>query len=195
MNLIFDLGNVIVTWDPVAIVRSVIGGPGAVRLAEHLFAHPDWVDVDRGVLSLDDAALRAIERTDVDEHIIHAVYQAVAPSLRPIAPNVELLHDLHRQGHKLYALSNMGHVSADYLQQQGTIWSLFSDVVISARVGLVKPELEIYRLMLQQFGLQAEEALYIDDSLPNVLAARELGLRSIHYLGQDHSLAEELLIR
>lgn len=190
MNIIFDLGNVIVTWDPVSIVRSVISGPGAVRLAEHLFAHPDWIEVDRGTLTLDEAALRAIERTDVDAHIIHAIYQAVAPSLLPIAENVGLLHELKKQGHQLYALSNMGHVSADYLQQQSTFWPLFSDVVISARIGMVKPELEIYRYALQKFGLQAHEVVFVDDALPNVSAARELGIRGIHYLNHEQCLAE-----
>ena len=123
-NIIFDLGNVVVTWDPVAIVRSVIEGPGAVRLAEQLFAHADWVEVDRGTLTLDEAALRAIERTDVDADIIHAIYRAVAPSLQPLPQSVELLHSLKKQGHQLYALSNMGHVSADYLQQHGVFWPL-----------------------------------------------------------------------
>lgn len=193
MNVIFDLGNVVVTWDPVAIVRSVIEGPGAVRLAEQLFAHADWVEVDRGTLTLDEAALRAIERTDVDADIIHAIYRAVAPSLLPLPQSVELLHSLKKQGHQLYALSNMGHVSADYLQQHGVFWPLFNDVIISARVGLVKPELAIYRHMLQQFGLRAEEAVFIDDSLPNVLAARELGLRAIHYLSHAQCLAELLV--
>lgn len=193
MNVIFDLGNVVVTWDPVAIVRSVIEGPGAVRLAEQLFAHADWVEVDRGTLTLDEAALRAIERTDVDADIIHAIYRAVAPSLLPLPQSVELLHSLKKQGHQLYALSNMGHVSADYLQQHGVFWPLFNDVIISARVGLVKPELAIYRHMLQQLGLRAEEAVFIDDSLPNVLAARELGLRAIHYLSHAQCLAELLV--
>ena len=193
MNVIFDLGNVVVTWDPVAIVRSVIEGPGAVRLAEQLFAHADWVEVDRGTLTLDEAALRAIERTDVDADIIHAIYRAVAPSLQPLPQSVELLHSLKKQGHQLYALSNMGHVSADYLQQHGVFWPLFNDVIISARVGLVKPELAIYRHMLQQFGLRAEEVVFIDDSLPNVLAARELGLRAIHYLSHAQCLAELLV--
>ena len=87
----------------------------------------------------------------------------------------------------------MGHVSADYLQQHGVFWPLFNDVIISARVGLVKPELAIYRHMLQQFGLRAEEAVFIDDSLPNVLAARELGLRAIHYLSHAQCLAELLV--
>ena len=183
MNLVFDLGNVLVRWDPVAIVRSVIDGPWAVRLAEHLFAHPDWVSVDRGTLTLEQAAERAIERTDVDDAIIHAAFAAVAPSLQPLPESVALLDAVVAQGHSLYALSNMGHVSADYLQRQASFWPKFKDVVISARVGLVKPEPAIFELMLAQFGLAAHECLFIDDSLDNVQAAQALGIDAIHFTG------------
>lgn len=96
MNVIFDLGNVLVRWDPVAIVRSVIDGPGAVRLAQHLFVHPDWLDVDRGSLTLEQAAAQAIERTEVDEPIIHRIYAAVAPSLQTLPASVAVLDDLKK---------------------------------------------------------------------------------------------------
>src|SRR5574344_160009 len=183
VNRVFDLGNVLVRWDPVAIVRSVIDGPGAVRLAEHIFAHPDWVSVDRGTLTLEQAAERAIERTDVDDAIIHAAVAAVAPSRQPLPESVALLDAVVAQGHSLYALSNMGHVSADYLQLQASFWPKFKDVVISARVGLVKPEPAIFELMLAQFGLASHECLFIDDSLDNVQAAQALGIDAIHFTG------------
>ncbi len=176
MNVVFDLGNVLVRWDPVAIVRSVIDGPGAVRLAQRLFMHPDWLEVDRGSLTLEQAAAQAIERTEVDEPIIHAVYSAVAPSLQAIPESVAVLDDLKKQGHTLYALSNMGQVSAAYLQQHASFWSSFKDVVISCRVGLVKPEPAIFETMLAQFGLAAADCLFIDDSKENVQAALTLGL-------------------
>lgn len=176
MNVIFDLGNVLVRWDPVAIVRSVIDGPGAVRLAQHLFVHPDWLEVDRGALTLEQAAVQAIERTEVDEPIIHGIYAAVAPSLQTLPASEAILDDLKKQGHTLYALSNMGQVSASYLQQHASFWSSFKDVVISSRVGLVKPQPEIFMTMLAQFGLLAADCLFIDDSAENVEAALALGL-------------------
>ncbi len=176
MNVVFDLGNVLVRWDPVAIVRSVIDGPGAVRLAEHLFTHHDWIEVDRGTLTLEQAAERAIERTEVDDAIIHAAYAAVAPSLQTLPESVALLESLHQQGHTLYALSNMGQVSADYLERQAGFWRYFKAVAISSRLGLVKPEPEIFHAMLTQFGLAASDCLFIDDSKENVQAALALGL-------------------
>lgn len=176
MNVVFDLGNVLVRWDPVAIVRSVIDAPGAVRLAQRLFMHPDWLAVDRGSLTLEQAAAQAIERTEVDEPIIHGIYAAVAPSLQAIPESVAILDDLKKQGHTLYALSNMGQVSATYLQQHASFWSSFKDVVISSRVGLIKPEPAIFETMLAQFGLAAADCLFIDDSKENVQAALTLGL-------------------
>lgn len=181
VNLIFDLGNVLVRWDPVAIARSVVAGPGAVRLAEHLFAHPDWQEVDRGSLSLDEVIARAVERTDVDEPIVRGVYEAVASSLITIPESFALAQELKNKGHTLYALSNMGHVCADYLQAHAPFWSLFKDVVISARVGLLKPEPAIFAHMLTQFGLSADDCLFFDDTLANVEAARSCGIQAIHF--------------
>ena len=76
MNIIFDIGNVLVRWDPVEIVRSVINAPGAVRVAEHLFAHPDWLEVDAENLKGTVKELPSREAIDVpvDEMLIVELY-------------------------------------------------------------------------------------------------------------------------
>ena len=89
---------------------------------------------------------------------------------------VALIEELHGAGHALYALSNMGHASIDWLERQD-FWRFFSGKVVSARVRMMKPEPDIYRYLLVSFDLQAEECLFIDDSQANVAAAEALGLR------------------
>lgn len=192
VNLVFDLGNVLVRWDPVAITRSVVPGAGAVRLAEHLFAHPDWLEVDRGTMTLDEATARAVERTDVDEPIVAAAFAAVAPSLQPIPESVALLADLRQAGYPLYALSNMGAVSAAWLANNMTFWPWFQGRLISAEEHLVKPEAAIFERLCSRFGLKAVECIFIDDSQANVEAARQLGMQAIHFVDAD-SCREALL--
>lgn len=182
VNLVFDLGNVLVRWDPVAITRSVVSGAGAVRLAEHLFTHPDWLEVDRGTMTLEEATARAVERTDVDEPIVAAAFAAVAPSLQPIPESVALLADLHHAGHPLYALSNMGQVSAAWLAKNMSFWPWFKGRLISAEEHLVKPEAAIFERLCERFALQAADCIFIDDSLANVEAARQLGMQAIHFV-------------
>ena len=178
MAIIFDLGRVVVSWDPVGIVSAVRGPEGAAALAERLFNHPDWLEVDRGTLSLHTMARRAEERTGLSAADNLAILQAVPASLLPDPAMVALIEELHGAGHALYALSNMGHASIDWLERQD-FWRFFSGKVVSARVRMMKPEPDIYRYLLVSFDLQAEECLFIDDSPANVAAAEALGLRGL----------------
>ncbi|ACQ92982.1 HAD-superfamily hydrolase, subfamily IA, variant 3 [Tolumonas auensis DSM 9187] len=181
MNIIFDIGNVLVKWDPVDIVRSVINAPGAVRVAEHLFDHADWHEVDRGCLTIPEIIQRAVERTDIDEDIVTAIYQAVPASLTPIAENIDLLLQLKRAGHGIYALSNMGLDNAAYLAKTAPFWNEFDGRVISAEVKLIKPDPAIYEYLLEKNGLTNSGCIFIDDSLINVHTAENLGIKSIHF--------------
>ncbi|MFM5878460.1 HAD family hydrolase [Aeromonas sanarellii] len=178
MAIIFDLGRVVVSWDPVGIVSAVRGPQGAAELAERLFNHPDWLEVDRGTLSLHTMARQAQARTGLSAADNLAILQAVPASLLPDPAMVALIEELHGAGHALYALSNMGHASIDWLERQD-FWRFFSGKVVSARVRMMKPEPDIYRYLLVSFDLQAEECLFIDDSPANVAAAEALGLRGL----------------
>lgn len=181
MVVIFDLGRVVVRWDPEAIVSSVRGPDGAKALAERLFDHPDWLAVDRGVLSIEAMAEQAVTRTGLTWQENLAILQAVPASLI-VDPFMEkLIADLHQAGHTLYALSNMGHASIEWLEQQCDFWRYFSGKVVSARVRMMKPEADIYRYLLTAFDLQPQDCLFIDDSLVNVEAAQALGIKSIQF--------------
>ncbi|MGY3904192.1 HAD family hydrolase [Aeromonas lusitana] len=179
MAIIFDLGRVVVSWDPVAIVSSVMGPAEAEILADRLFNHPDWLEVDRGTLSLHTMARQAEARTGLSAAQNLAILQAVPASLLPDPAMVRLIEELHGAGHVLYALSNMGHASIDWLEQHQPFWRFFSGKVVSARVRMMKPEPDIYRYLLVSFDLKAEECLFIDDSAANVAAAEALGLRGL----------------
>ncbi|MFM4822954.1 HAD family hydrolase [Aeromonas hydrophila] len=176
MAIIFDLGRVVVSWDPVGIVRSVRGEHGAEQLAERLFNHPDWLEVDRGTLSLHTMARQAEHRTGLSAAENLAILQAVPASLVPDPAMLSLIESLHGAGHPLYALSNMGHACIDWLEQHQPFWRFFSGKVVSARVRMMKPEPDIYRYLLVSFDLQAEQCLFIDDSPANVTAAQALGI-------------------
>ncbi|WP_336988386.1 HAD family phosphatase [Aeromonas hydrophila] len=176
MAIIFDLGRVVVSWDPVDIVRSVRGAYEAEQLAERLFNHPDWLEVDRGTLSLHTMARQAEHRTGLSAAENLAILQAVPASLVPDPAMLSLIESLHGAGHTLYALSNMGHASIDWLEQHQPFWRFFSGKVVSARVRMMKPEPDIYRYLLVSFDLQAEQCLFIDDCPANVTAAQALGI-------------------
>jgi putative hydrolase of the HAD superfamily len=182
LNLVFDLGGVVVRWDPDAIIASVF--PDRTlhpKVKAGVFAHPDWLELDRGTLEREDAIERAAQRTGVPVEEIRRLLHAVPPSLVVFPDTVDLLYRLKRKGYPLYCLSNMHFASIDYLESAHTFWDVFDGRVISCRLKLCKPETEIYEHLLQMYALTPEETLFIDDVEKNLDAAAELGIGTLRF--------------
>lgn len=182
MNLIFDLGGVVVRWDPAAIIASVFDDEELqAKVREGVFAHPDWLELDRGTLGREDAIRRAAQRVGMAEGEIRRLLLAVPPSLTPIPETIELLYRLRAQGHPLYCLSNMHVASIEHLEGEQKFFEVFTGKVISCRLNLCKPEAAIYRHALETYGLRAEDTVFIDDVEVNIEAAATIGLRTIQF--------------
>ncbi|HJT62953.1 MAG TPA: HAD family phosphatase [Burkholderiales bacterium] len=182
MNLIFDLGGVVVRWDPAAIIASVFQDQKLrAKAREGVFEHADWLELDRGTLGREDAIRRAAQRTGIDAAELTRLLIAVPPSLVPIPQTVELLYRLKAGGYPLYCLSNMHLASIEHLEREQKFFEVFTGRVISCRLNLCKPEPAIYRHALQTYGLRAEDTVFIDDVEVNIQAAAKVGLRTIQF--------------
>ena len=182
MNLVFDLGGVVVRWDPDAIIASVFPDRNIhSKLKADVFAHPDWLELDRGTLEREDAIARAAQRTGVAVEDIRRLVHAVPASLVVFPDTVDLLHRLKRQGYPLYCLSNMHFASIEYLESAHTFWDLFDGRVISCRLRLCKPEAAIYEHLLRTHALDPADTLFIDDVQKNLDAAAKLGIRTLRF--------------
>lgn len=182
MNLIFDLGGVVVRWDPAAIIASVFDDEDVrSRIRAGVFAHPDWLELDRGTLDREEAIRRAARRAGMAQGEIRRLLLAVPPSLVPIPETIELLYRLKAQGHPLYCLSNMHVASIEHLEREQKFFEVFRGKVISCRLNLCKPEPAIYEHALRLNGLKPNETVFIDDAQVNVDAAAKLGIRTIQF--------------
>jgi putative hydrolase of the HAD superfamily len=182
MNLIFDLGGVVVRWDPAAIIASVFEDEKLrARVREGVFEHADWLELDRGTLGREDAIRRAAQRTGIDPAELTRLLVAVPPSLVPIPQTVELLYRLKARGYPLYCLSNMHVASIEHLEREQRFFEVFTGRVISCRLNLCKPEAAIYRHALETYALRAEDTVFIDDVEVNIEAAAHVGLRTIQF--------------
>jgi putative hydrolase of the HAD superfamily len=182
LNLIFDLGGVVVRWDPDAIIAGVFPDKKVrVKVREDVLAHPDWLELDRGTLALDEAARRAARRTGIAEAELARLLAAVPPSLVPFPESVDLLYRLKARGYPLYCLSNMGFASIEHLERSHSFFEVFSGRVISCRLKLCKPEPAIYQHALTTYNLAARDTVFIDDVEKNVAAAAQLGIRTIQF--------------
>jgi putative hydrolase of the HAD superfamily len=124
---------------------------------------------------------RGARRAGVPEdQLAHIIYQVPA-ALVPIPETIEIIRQLKAAGHCLYALSNMGEVSMQHLEQSYDFLELFDGKVISARVRMIKPELEIFAHLLEQYQLDPRQTVFIDDLAANIESAAHFGIHTIHF--------------
>ena len=101
----------------------------------------------------------------------------------PIKPMIRLVNTLKQEGkHRLFILSNYAKKASDLLiQNHQDFFSLFEDIIISANIGMIKPEQEIYKHLIGKHALTPQECLFVDDTKANIASAQKLGITGIHF--------------
>ncbi|HTD73303.1 MAG TPA: HAD family phosphatase [Steroidobacteraceae bacterium] len=179
-NVIFDLGGVVLDWNPAAIVALFESVPERQAALRHaLFGHADWRMFDRGALTESELIQRLQLRLGSTQAEVEAILGAIRNSLVEKPETVELLRALQGRGTPLYCLSNMPAAIYTHLRQRHNFWDAFSGIVISGEIQMMKPEPEVFMHLLETFDLRAEESVFIDDLPANVESARQVGLHAI----------------
>jgi putative hydrolase of the HAD superfamily len=140
------------------------------------------VELDRGTIELEQAIDRGATRTGLPSEDIERLLGAVPRFLTPIEATIDLIHDLSHTENRLFVLSNMHLASIAYLEQHHKIWDLFDGIVISSRIQMVKPELQIYEYLLKLYRLEPAETVFIDDLHENLVAASSVGIKTIQFV-------------
>lgn len=192
-NVVFDFGGVLVRWAPREVVASLFEPSVHDRLMQESFQHADWLEVDRGTLDEASTSARVAQRTGLPQASIAELLKRARESLEPIPDSIALLRKVAGiEGVHLYGLSNMHGDTFRYLQGRFDFWSLFEGIVISGDIGMLKPDRDIFEHLTSRFKLNPAESVFIDDNLPNVLAARAHGLKGIQFSGAAACAAELL---
>ena len=115
-------------------------------------------------------------------HLIRAYDEYWEESLSGVIPgSIEILKQLKEMKYPLYGLSNWSGETFQRAQHKYDFLNLFDDMVISGDVKMIKPDPAIFELALQKFGKNADECIYIDNSLPNIQQAQKMGFTTIHF--------------
>jgi putative hydrolase of the HAD superfamily len=195
-NVIFDLGGVLIEWNPDRILASYYADLEMRAIMKTaLFLHPDWLQLDRGTLNEADLLARAAERTGRPAAELRGLLAAVRESLHTKTETVTLLEKLSARGVPLYCLSNMSSDIFAYLRERHSFWGVFRGIVISGDIQMIKPEPEIFEFLLRRYGLAAAQTVFVDDSQPNIEAARGVGIHPVWFksAGQCELELEKLL--
>ena len=192
LNLVFDLGQVMIRWEPEALVRRFFPDrcgtdAQAHGLAQTCFRSKAWSDFDAGLLDTDGVALQLAQGIQEPLSRVRAMVVDIAHALTPIAASVDLLVQLHQwrqsqkvTGLRLWYLSNMPEPYADHLIEAYSYFHAFDGGVFSGRVKLAKPDPAIYAHAELVLGLVPDHTVFFDDHWPNVQAANERGWQGVH---------------
>src|SRR5262249_3516364 len=176
------LGAVLLEWNPHSVVRGMWPDEErARRVFASTIAHSDWLDFDRGSLHEPQLVERFAARSGETHDDIRLLMTNVRESLTPVALGLELLNHAKAAPLPLFCLSNMPASTYAYLRRRHAFFDDFKEIVISGAVGLLKPEPEIFLHALGVFGIEPEDAIFIDDREDNVSAARAVGIHAYQF--------------
>ena len=171
-NILFDMGNVLIYFDRNLFMdRLGLDEADKKLLTRELFLSLEWARMDRGSL-VEPQAVESISRR-LPERLHDAAEKLVSHWDEPLIPvpgMYELIRELKSAGYGIYLLSNASLRQHEYWPRIEAS-QFFDGTLISADEGLMKPQPEIYRLILERFGLKAEESFFIDDLPSNIEGA------------------------
>jgi len=179
--VVFDLGGVLIDWNPRYLYRTLFGGDTAAM--EHFLTHvcsPAWNHRQDAGRSFAEGSAELIREFPEARLLIEAWRERFAETLGgPIAGTVEVLATLRERGVPLYALSNWWAETFPIARERFDFLGWFDGIVISGELGMAKPDPRIFAHLLDRYGLRAEATVFVDDLPVNVTAAGAAGMQTI----------------
>lgn len=183
-TVVFDIGGVLLDWDPRYLYRKLLGDEAAVEWFLTEVCTPEWNrEQDRGRPWAEAVAEMSTRFPEQAELIAayHSRWDEMVAG--PIAGTVGLLARLRERGVPCYALTNFSVEMFTRVRRRFEFLDWFDGIVVSGAEGLIKPDPRIYRLLLERFRLDPATTFYVDDQPANVTAARALGMRTHQFTG------------
>lgn len=180
--VVFDVGNVLLTWQPGEILTRLIPERPDLHdtLNIRIFKSPYWCMRDRGTITMVEAvdamSANAPELTPYVRRVMEGWID-----LPEIPEGVEAVRACKAHGKKIYALTNYADTPFAHACANHTVFDQFDDFVCSAREHLLKPGLEIYATLIHRYSLDPARTLFIDDTPANIEAALESGWQGLCY--------------
>lgn len=190
-NIIFDFGGVLIDWNPLYLYRNIFDTEEEVNHFLENVCRYDWN-------ILQDAGRSLAEATRVlqDQHPEHreeiAIYYGRWDEMLggTIEENVKLIRPL-KEKYSIYGLTNWSAETIPIAMDRYDFFNDLDGIVVSGAEKIIKPDPRIYQILLERYGIQAEESLFIDDNYANIEAAQQLGFQTIHL--EDGINLEEIL--
>jgi len=199
-NIIFDLGNVIMQNPTINLVKQFFKDEKDAEIFnDFIFKSEYWRMMDLGQIDNETIANEIEEKRLVDVSDFREVHDFMNNWFTKCIPNVktmELAQSLKEKGYNIYILSNIANATFEYFSKTYEFFSIADGTVISAKVGIKKPDRKIFDILIERYSLNAEECLLIDDDDTNRTfeTANAIGIKGRRVLPNDAEDIEKLLI-
>ena len=179
----FDLGGVLLNWNPRHLYRKLF--PGDEAAMEAFLANVctvPWNERQDAGRTFAEAHAELVALHPDKAHLIEAFGTRFDEMIAgPIEGTVEILADLRRRGVPRYALTNWSAETFPPARARYDFLSWFDGIVVSGEERVIKPDPRIFRILLERYAIVPGEAIFIDDNPANAAAAHALGLHGIHF--------------
>ena len=181
-SVVFDLGNVLIDWNPRYLYRKLIPTETELEWFLENICDEKWNAKHDAGHSFSDGIAEYSKKFPQYSELIEAWFgrweEMLGDSLEEV---VDILSALKLSRMSLYILSNWSAETYPIAEKRFDFLHWFDGKVISGEIGIVKPDLEIFKFLMTSYNLTPQKTVFIDDKLVNVEAAKELGIHGIHF--------------
>lgn len=194
-NIVFDIGNVLTDFRWVEFLRDKGFDDGMIRrIAKVSVEGPHWNEVDRGVWSMEKVLQAFIDLDPEISDEIRRAFENIHGMVTPRAYAIPWINELKEKGYRVYYLSNFSYKAYEECAEALSFMPYTDGGILSFREHVIKPDSEIYQLLLHRYGLKAEESVFLDDSAANVEGAKAEGFAGIVFKTKEQALEELALL-
>lgn len=180
--LVFDLGGVLIDWSPRYLYQKLFENPEELDFFLKHVCPLDWNLRMDGGISFQQGIRERIQKFPQYSEQIKAYRERWPEMIKgEIFETVSIIRDLHEKGVPYWAITNFNDKTYEYCFAKYQWLNWFSGIIVSGRDYMLKPEPRIYQLLWDRFKLPLEECFFIDDSLSNVIGAREVGMDAVQF--------------
>ncbi len=190
-NVVFDIGGVLADFRiKEFLAEKGFDGIMIKRILKASVLSPFWGRFERGELSEEETLLGFASVDPEIEEELRIAYSSVVGLLIIRDYAIPLVRSLKEAGFHVYYLSNYSKKAYDECGESLAFMPYMDGGMVSFKVGMTKPDLAMYQRFLDEYGLKAEECVFIDDTAENVEAAKQIGFNGVVFTTYDELLTE-----
>jgi 2-haloacid dehalogenase len=191
-TVIFDLGGVLIDWDPRNMYRKIFSDEAAMEDFLANVTTMDWNEQQDAGYPLADATRELIAAHPEFEAEIRAYYERWTEMLNgAMQETVDILTEIYEgKKYRLYALTNWSGELFHHARERYDFLQYFEGIVVSGDEQMKKPDIRIYDLISNRYDINSETAIFVDDNARNIKAAATTGLKTIHFKSAEQTRKE-----